>query len=164
MCACWNISFALLLSRSLGFDHVHCLNILQRNSVLLWKRKREECMLCHHITVRTDWDNVDYHYIKNLLVNLHKVLWERWSNKTHFWHKILNFCTKLNPFTVRFSNANVHMCRKRILQTNHTICYICNMGKSDLPDMYAWARGCAAPEGECGHIRQITTTHVTYVM
>ena len=36
--------------------------------------------------------------------------------------------------------------------------YICNMGKSDLPDMYA------APECECGHIRQITTAHVTYVM
>ena len=38
------------------------------------------------------------------------------------------------------------------------------MGKSDLPDMYAQARGRAAPEGECGHIRQITTAHVTYVM
>ena len=38
------------------------------------------------------------------------------------------------------------------------------MGKSDLPDMYARARGRAAPEGECGHIRQITTAHVTYVM
>ena len=42
--------------------------------------------------------------------------------------------------------------------------YICNMGRSDLPDMYARARGRAAPEGECGHIRQITTAHVTYVM
>ena len=27
----------------------------------------------------------------------------------------------LNPLTVRFSDANVHMCHKRILQTNHTI-------------------------------------------
>ena len=38
------------------------------------------------------------------------------------------------------------------------------MGSSDLPDMYAQARGHSAPEGECGHIRQITTAHVTYVM
>ena len=38
------------------------------------------------------------------------------------------------------------------------------MGRSDLPDMYAQVRGCAALEGECGHIRQITTAHVTYVM
>ena len=44
------------------------------------------------------------------------------------------------------------------------LCYICNMGRSDLPDMYARARGRAAPECECGHIRQITTAHVTYVM
>ena len=44
------------------------------------------------------------------------------------------------------------------------ICYICNMGRSDLPDMYARARGRAAPEGERGHIRQITTAHVTYAM
>ena len=36
------------------------------------------------------------------------------------------------------------------------------MGRSDLPDMYT--RGHTAPEGECGHIRQITTTHVTYIM
>ena len=26
-----------------------------------------------------------------------------------------------NPLTVKFSDANVHMCRKHILQTNHTI-------------------------------------------
>ena len=32
----------------------------------------------------------------------------------------------------------------------------------DLPDMYARVRGHAAPEGDCGHIRQITTAHVTY--
>ena len=38
------------------------------------------------------------------------------------------------------------------------------MGRSDLPDMYAQARGRAAPEGERGHIRQITTAHVTYAM
>ena len=36
-----------------------------------------------------------------------------------------------------------------------------DMGRGDLPKMYARARGCAAPEGECGHIRQITTAHVT---
>ena len=36
------------------------------------------------------------------------------------------------------------------------------MGRGDLPDMYARARGRAAPECECGHIRQITTAHVTY--
>ena len=38
------------------------------------------------------------------------------------------------------------------------------MSRSDLPDMYTRARGRAAPSGECGHIRQITTAHVTYVM
>ena len=39
--------------------------------------------------------------------------------------------------------------------------YICKMGRRDLPDMYTWARGRAAPKGECGHIRQILTAHVT---
>ena len=34
----------------------------------------------------------------------------------------------------------------------YVICYICNIGRSDLPDMYARAQGRAAPEGECGHI------------
>ena len=43
------------------------------------------------------------------------------------------------------------------------ILMLCNMGRSDLPDMYARAREHAAPEGESGHIRQITTAHVTYV-
>ena len=38
------------------------------------------------------------------------------------------------------------------------------MGRSDLPDMYAQARGRAAPEGECGHIRQITAVHVSYIL
>ena len=38
------------------------------------------------------------------------------------------------------------------------------MGKGDLPDMYAQAQECAVPEGECLHIKQITTAHVTYVM
>ena len=42
--------------------------------------------------------------------------------------------------------------------------YICNMGRSDLPDMYVRAQGRAVPEGKCGHIRQITTLHVVYVM
>ena len=32
----------------------------------------------------------------------------------------------------------------------------CNMGRRDLPDMYARAQ-----EGKCGHIRQIPTAHVT---
>ena len=50
------------------------------------------------------------------------------------------------------------------LRCESVTCYICNMGRSDLPDMYARARGRAAPECECGHIRQITTAHVTYVM
>ena len=44
------------------------------------------------------------------------------------------------------------------------ICYICNMGRRDLPDIYARVRGCCGPEGECGHIRQIPAAHVTYVM
>ena len=38
------------------------------------------------------------------------------------------------------------------------------MGRSDLPDMYALAQGPAAHEGKCGHITQIMTAHVTYVM
>ena len=44
------------------------------------------------------------------------------------------------------------------------VVYVRNMGWRDLPDMYARAIGRAAPEGECRHIRQIPTTHVTYVM
>ena len=38
------------------------------------------------------------------------------------------------------------------------------MGKRDFPDMYAQAQGCTVPEGERGHIRQILTANVTYVM
>ena len=38
------------------------------------------------------------------------------------------------------------------------------MGRSDLPDMYALALGHCVPSGLCGHIRQITSAHVTYVM
>ena len=37
------------------------------------------------------------------------------------------------------------------------------MDRGDLPDMYTQAQGRAVPEGECGHIRQIMTAHVTYV-
>ena len=55
--------------------------------------------------------------------------------------------------------------------TNHKITnitmhvtYICNMGRSNLPNMYTRALGRAAPEGECGHIRQIMAAYVTYVM
>ena len=48
------------------------------------------------------------------------------------------------------------------LRCQSVTCYICNMGRGDLPDMYARARGRAAPGGECGHIRQITTAHVTF--
>ena len=44
------------------------------------------------------------------------------------------------------------------------LCYICNMSRRDLPDMYAWAWGHAMSEGKCGHIRQILIPHVTYVM
>ena len=42
-------------------------------------------------------------------------------------------------------------------------CYICisyNTGKSPLPDIYARARGRAAPEGECVYIRQSTSACV----
>ena len=42
--------------------------------------------------------------------------------------------------------------------------YISNVGRSDLPDMYIQAQGHAVPEGECRHIRQIMSTHVTYDM
>ena len=38
------------------------------------------------------------------------------------------------------------------------------MGRSYLPDMYTRARGRTAPEGECRHIRQVMTAHVTYVI
>ena len=38
------------------------------------------------------------------------------------------------------------------------------MGKKDLPDMYAQAWGRTVPEDKFGHIRQIPTAHVTYVM
>ena len=52
----------------------------------------------------------------------------------------------------------------QVIASYIAICYICNMARSDLPDMYTQARECAALEGECGHIRQIMTAYVTYVM
>ena len=30
---------------------------------------------------------------------------------------------------------------------------VCNMGRSDLPDMYTQAQGNAVAKGKCGHIR-----------
>ena len=42
-------------------------------------------------------------------------------------------------------------------------CYICNTSRRNLPDMHTRALGYAAPEGKCGYVRQIPTTHVTYV-
>ena len=46
----------------------------------------------------------------------------------------------------------------------YTLCYIYNMGRSDLPDMFALTFECCAPSGSCVHIRQIMTAYVTYVM
>ena len=43
-------------------------------------------------------------------------------------------------------------------------CYIFNKDRSDLPDMYTRAQGRAALKDDWGHIRQITTADVTYVM
>jgi len=43
------------------------------------------------------------------------------------------------------------------------IIYICNsynMGTSDLPEIYARARGRAAPECKCVYFRQIKSAHV----
>ena len=37
----------------------------------------------------------------------------------------------------------------------------CNMGISDLPDMYAQSPRAAGLRAECIHIRQITSAHVT---
>ena len=62
------------------------------------------------------------------------------------------------------SSSTAHEANDNIYTLALPICYICNMGWRDLPDMYAQARGYAAPEGGCVHIRQIPTTHVTYVM
>ena len=53
----------------------------------------------------------------------------------------------------------------------YIVSYVRNMGKRDLPYIYALARGCAAlargcaaPLGLCIHIWQIPTAHVAYVM
>ena len=43
-------------------------------------------------------------------------------------------------------------------------CYICNIGRRDVPDMYAQVQECAALKGKCGRIKQIPIAHVTYVM
>ena len=40
----------------------------------------------------------------------------------------------------------------------------CNMGTSDLPDMYAQSPRAAGPRAEGIHIRQITSAHVTTIM
>ena len=37
------------------------------------------------------------------------------------------------------------------------------MDRSDLPDMYAQARGRATPEGKCGHIRQKNHDRSCYI-
>ena len=40
----------------------------------------------------------------------------------------------------------------------------CNMGTSDLPDMYAQSPRAAGPRAKGIHIRQITSAHVTTIM
>ena len=47
---------------------------------------------------------------------------------------------------------------------NHNVCISYNTGKSALPDIYARARGRAAPEGECVYIRQSTSACVIYYL
>ena len=44
------------------------------------------------------------------------------------------------------------------------ICNSCNMGKRDLPDMYARSPRATGPRAEGIHIRRITSTHVTSTM
>ena len=41
--------------------------------------------------------------------------------------------------------------------------YICNMGRSDLTDIYAQARGRAATKGECGHMYQANHNYACYI-
>ena len=76
-------------------------------------------------------------------------------------HELLVYCC-ICRMTVKSETWNC-VCIRPFL-ANLVTSYICNMGRSDFPDMYARARGRTAPEGECRHIRQITTAHVTYVM
>ena len=40
----------------------------------------------------------------------------------------------------------------------------CNMGTSDLPDMYVQSPRAAGPRAEGIHIRQFTSAHVTTIM
>ena len=49
----------------------------------------------------------------------------------------------------------------------HVCMYVfdsCNMGTSDLPDMYAQSLRAAGPRAEGIHIRQITSAHVITIM
>ena len=44
------------------------------------------------------------------------------------------------------------------------VCCICNMGRRDLLDMYAQARGCEVSGSKCGHTYQVNSDlSVTYV-
>ena len=47
---------------------------------------------------------------------------------------------------------------------NFGLCDSCNMGTSDLPDMYAQSPRAAGPRAEGIHTRQITSAHVTIIM
>ena len=43
----------------------------------------------------------------------------------------------------------------------YVVCNSCNIGTSDLPDMYAQSLRAAGPRAEGIHIRQITSAYVT---
>ena len=47
------------------------------------------------------------------------------------------------------------------VKSEHGTCNSCNMGTSDLPDMYARSPRAAGPRAEGIHIRRITSARVT---
>ena len=107
---------------------------------------------------------------KGLIVSLFEWIGFSWSKvrwQTNVAVLLLDF---LHKWLIMVKKSMVKTIGKTTMEIDLMIArfnYIfdsCNMGTSDLPDMYAQSPRAAGPRAEGIHIRQITSAHVTTIM
>ena len=84
------------------------------------------------------------------------VVWKNSSLDIFMWKLFVVKYFHLLGSQMNFFNNKVFL-RFDFCSVAHklNVYYICNRGRRDLPDMYAWAWGHTVPEGKFGHIKQI---------
>ena len=73
----------------------------------------------------------------------------------------MHICIHTCMHVYMYMHAYIHTCIHAYI---YTLFNSCNMGMSDLPDMYAQSPRAAGPRAEGIYIRQITSAHVTTIM